>query len=72
MQGAKRSDGGGYETASLFSFFNTGQARKALADLDGLGDASRDCMEDVEEMMRRRHPEAVAGGSGWTPDVFGV
>lgn len=35
-------------------------------------DVSRDCMEDVEELMRRRHPEAVAGGSGWTPDVFGV
>jgi cobalamin biosynthesis protein CobD/CbiB len=35
-------------------------------------DVSRDGMEDVEELMRRRHPEAVAGGSGWTPDVFGV
>lgn len=35
-------------------------------------DVSRDCVEDVEELMRRRHPEAVAGGSGWTPDVFGV
>jgi len=35
-------------------------------------DVSRDCVEDVEELMRRRHPEAVAGGSGWTPDVFGI
>ena len=35
-------------------------------------DVSRDCMEDVEELMRRRHPEAVTGGSGWTPDAFGV
>jgi len=35
-------------------------------------DVSRDCVEDVEELMRRRHPEAVAGGSGWTPDLFGV
>jgi len=35
-------------------------------------DVSRDGMEDVEALMRRRHPEAVAGGSGWTPDVFGV
>jgi hypothetical protein len=35
-------------------------------------DVSRDCVEDVEELMRRRHPEAVAGGSGWTPDAFGV
>lgn len=35
-------------------------------------DVSRDCVEDVEELMRRRHPEAVAGGSSWTPDVFGV
>jgi cobalamin biosynthesis protein CobD/CbiB len=35
-------------------------------------DVSRDCVEDVEELLRRRHPEAVAGGSGWTPDVFGV
>ena len=35
-------------------------------------DVSRDCVEDVEELMRRRHPEAVAGGSAWTPDAFGV
>lgn len=35
-------------------------------------DVSRDCVEDVEELMRRRHPEAVNGGSGWTPDAFGV
>ena len=35
-------------------------------------DVSRDCVEDVEELMRRRHPEAVTGGSGWTPDAFGV
>jgi hypothetical protein len=35
-------------------------------------DVSRDCVEDVEELMRRRHPEAVAGGSVWTPDAFGV
>jgi cobalamin biosynthesis protein CobD/CbiB len=35
-------------------------------------DVSRDCMEDVEELLRRRHPEAVAGGSAWTPDAFGV
>jgi hypothetical protein len=35
-------------------------------------DVTRDCVEDVEEMMRRRHPEAVTGGSGWTPDAFGV
>lgn len=35
-------------------------------------DVSRDCVEDVEELMRRRHPEAVTGGSAWTPDAFGV
>jgi len=35
-------------------------------------DVSRDRVEDVEERMRRRHPEAVTGGSGWTPDAFGV
>ena len=35
-------------------------------------DVSRDCVEDVEELMRRRHPEAVTGGSVWTPDAFGV
>lgn len=35
-------------------------------------DVSRDCVEDVEELMRRRHPEAVAGGSVWTLDAFGV
>ena len=35
-------------------------------------DVSRDCVEDVEELIRRRHPEAVAGGSAWTPDAFGV
>ena len=35
-------------------------------------DVSRDGVEDVEELMRRRHPEAVNGGSGWTPDALGV
>jgi cobalamin biosynthesis protein CobD/CbiB len=35
-------------------------------------DVSRDCMEDVEELIRHRHPEAVTGGSSWTPDAFGV
>ena len=35
-------------------------------------DVSRDCMEDVEELIRRRHPEAVTSGSVWTPDAFGV
>jgi hypothetical protein len=37
-----------------------------------LVDVSRDCVQDVEELMVRRHPEAVPGGSGWTPDRFGV
>jgi hypothetical protein len=35
-------------------------------------DVTRDCVEDVEGLMRHRHPEAVAGGSAWTPDVFGI
>jgi hypothetical protein len=35
-------------------------------------DVSRDCVEDIEELMRHRHPEAVTGSSGWTPDAFGV
>lgn len=35
-------------------------------------DVSRDCVGDVEALMRRRHPEAVTGGSGWTPGMFGV
>ena len=35
-------------------------------------DVSRDRVDDVEELMRHRHPEAVTGGSGWTPDAFGV
>lgn len=35
-------------------------------------DVSRDCVDDVEELMHRRHPEAVAGGSGWTLGAFGV
>ena len=35
-------------------------------------DVPRDCVEDVEELMRRRHQEAVAGGSAWTLDAFGV
>jgi cobalamin biosynthesis protein CobD/CbiB len=35
-------------------------------------DVPRDCVEDVEELMRRRHPEAVTGGSVWTLDAFGV
>lgn len=35
-------------------------------------DVSRDCVTDVEALMHRRHPEAVTGGSGWTPDAFGV
>lgn len=35
-------------------------------------DLSRECAEEVEELMRRRHPEALDSGSGWTPDAFGV
>ena len=35
-------------------------------------DVSRDCMDDVEQYMRRLHPDAVTGGSAWTPDAFGV
>lgn len=35
-------------------------------------DVSRDCVESVEELMLRLHPEAVPGGSSWTPDAFGV
>jgi len=41
-------------------------------DLLLMVDVSRDCVEDVEELIRRRHPEAVTGGSVWTPDAFGV
>ncbi len=37
-----------------------------------LVDVSRDCVSDVEELMYRRHPEAVIAGSGWTPNIFGV
>lgn len=35
-------------------------------------DVSRDCVSDVEELMYRRHPEAVVAGSSWTPNIFGV
>jgi len=35
-------------------------------------DLSRECAEEVEELMRRRHPEALDSGSGWTPNAFGV
>jgi hypothetical protein len=35
-------------------------------------DVTRDCIEEIEAMMQRRHPESVAGGSGWTPGLFGV
>jgi hypothetical protein len=35
-------------------------------------DVSRDCVDDVEELMNRRHPEATVGGIGWTPGVFGI
>jgi len=35
-------------------------------------DVTRDCIEEIEALMQRRHPESVAGGSGWTPDLFGV
>ena len=27
---------------------------------------------DVEEIIRRRHPEAVLGGAGWTLERFGI
>jgi hypothetical protein len=37
-----------------------------------LVDVSRDCIEEIEALMQRRHPEAVVGGSGWTPGAFGV
>lgn len=35
-------------------------------------DVTRNCIEEIEAMMQRRHPESVAGGSGWTPGLFGV
>jgi hypothetical protein len=35
-------------------------------------DVSRNCVDDVEALMQNRHPEAVAGGSDWTPGLFGV
>ncbi len=35
-------------------------------------DVTRDCIEEIDALMQRRHPESVAGGSGWTPDLFGV
>jgi len=33
-------------------------------------DLSRECAEEVEELMHRRHPEAVDRGSSWTTDLF--
>jgi hypothetical protein len=33
---------------------------------------SRDCVESVEELMERVHPEVVPGGSSWTPGVMGI
>jgi len=33
-------------------------------------DLSRDCAVEVEQLMHRRHPEAVDRGSSWTADLF--
>lgn len=35
-------------------------------------DVSRDCVESIEELMLRVHPEAVPGGSSWTPGAMGI
>lgn len=35
-------------------------------------DVSRDCVEDVETLIQRRHPDTVTGGSGWTTNLIGV
>jgi hypothetical protein len=37
-----------------------------------LVDVSRDCVEEIETLMERRHPEAVIGGNSWTPGVAGI
>ncbi len=35
-------------------------------------DVSRDCVEEIQVLMERRHPEATIGGNGWSPGVPGI
>jgi len=35
-------------------------------------DVSSDCVESIEELMHRVHPDAVPGGSSWIPNAFGI
>lgn len=48
--------------------------RGALAhgDIVLMVDVPKTRVREIEEMVRRRHPEAVAGGTGWTIEKLGI
>lgn len=52
--------------------FDEFRAALAHGEILLLVDVARERVEGVETLMHQRHPNAVTGGSAWTPDVFGV
>lgn len=35
-------------------------------------DVPKQRVAEIEELMYRRHPEATAGGTGWTIEALGI
>lgn len=66
--------GGGTLFALRLPSVHLDEFRAALAhgEILLMVDVSRDCVESIEELMLRVHPEAVPGGSSWTPNAFGI
>jgi hypothetical protein len=44
----------------------------AIAGRDGMVDVPAGRVAEVEETVHRRHPEAIAGGVGWSVDALQV
>ena len=68
------SVGGGALFALRVPSVHMDEFRAALAhgEILLMVDVSRECVESIEELMLRVHPEAVPGGSSWTPNALGI
>lgn len=66
--------GGGAWFALRLPSVHLDEFRAALAhgEILLMVDVSSDCVESIEELMLRVHPEAVPGGGSWTPNAFGI
>jgi len=63
---------GGTRFAMFMPRAHREQLRRALehGEILLMVDLSKHCAEEVEELMHRRHPEAIDRGSSWTADLF--